>query len=74
MGETYWYFIIGSAVVIAFIDLVAVMNLWQSDKSPATKWLWTLIIICLPVIGLIIWGAVGPRGMPKPPTSPEQSK
>jgi hypothetical protein len=28
----------------------------------------------LPVLGLIIWGVAGPRGVKNPPSSPEHSK
>ncbi|KAB0550675.1 hypothetical protein F7R01_05525 [Pseudomonas argentinensis] len=74
MGDPSLLFWLGAFVVIAFVDLVTIMNLWRSEKSANTRLMWALIIILLPVVGLIIWGLVGPRGMPKPPTSPEQSK
>lgn len=74
MGDPSVYFWLGAIVVIAFVDFVAIMNLWRSEKSPNTRLMWTLLIILLPVVGLIAWGIAGPRGMPKPPSSPEQSK
>lgn len=74
MSDPTLIFWLGAFVVIAFIDLVTVMNLWRSEKSFNTRLLWALLIVLVPVIGLIIWGFAGPRGMPKPPTSPEQSK
>lgn len=74
MGDPSLLFWLGAFVVIAFVDLVAIMNLWRSDKSTNTRLIWALVIVLLPVIGLVVWGYAGPRGMPKPPTSPEQSK
>lgn len=58
----------------AFVDLATIMNLWRSENSFKPDRCGHLTIVLLPAIGLIIWGFIGPRGMPKPPTSPEQSK
>lgn len=74
MGDPSVYFWLGAIVVIAFVDFVAIMNLWRSEKSANTRLMWALLIVLLPVLGLIAWGIAGPRGMPKPPSSPEQSK
>jgi len=74
MGDPTLLFWLGAFIVITFVDLMAILNLWRSEKSFNTRLMWVLIILPLPVIGLVIWGIAGPRGMPKPPTSPEQSK
>lgn len=74
MSTPSLFFWLGAVAVIAFMDLVAIMNLWRSEKSFNTRLMWALAIIVLPVIGLIAWGYAGPRGMPKPPSSPEHSK
>lgn len=74
MNDPSLYFWLGAFVVIAFTDLVAIMNLWRSDKSLNTRLIWAVAIIALPLFGIIAWGYAGPRGMPKPPSSPEHSK
>ncbi|TBU71034.1 PLD nuclease N-terminal domain-containing protein [Phytopseudomonas daroniae] len=74
MSTPSLFFWLGAIAVIAFMDLVAIMNLWRSENSFNTRLMWALAIIVLPVIGLIAWGYAGPRGMPKPPSSPEHSK
>ncbi|SDG81075.1 Phospholipase_D-nuclease N-terminal [Pseudomonas flavescens] len=74
MSDFPLYFWLAAVLVIAFIDLVAIMNLWRSDKSLVTRWVWAASIILLPVVGIIAWAYAGPRGMPKPPSSPEHSK
>ncbi|UCJ16224.1 PLD nuclease N-terminal domain-containing protein [Pseudomonas sp. MM211] len=74
MNDPSLYFWLGAIVVIAFIDLVAIMNLWRSDKSFNTRLMWAVAIIALPVFGIIAWAYAGSRGMPKPPSSPEHSK
>ena len=37
MGDPSVLFWLGAFVVIAFVDLVAIMNLWRSDKSLNTR-------------------------------------
>ncbi|MCO7564047.1 PLD nuclease N-terminal domain-containing protein [Pseudomonas sp. S 311-6] len=76
MGELTIYFWIAVAVIILLVDLWAIVSVFRSEKSDATKILWALVLVALPVLGLIIWGIFGPRGI-KPgtgPTSPEHSK
>ncbi|MCO7514036.1 PLD nuclease N-terminal domain-containing protein [Pseudomonas guariconensis] len=76
MGELTIYFWIAVAVIILLVDLWAIVSVFRSENSDATKILWALVLVALPVLGLIIWGIFGPRGI-KPgtgPTSPEHSK
>lgn len=68
------FFWLAGVTIVAFVDLIVIVNLYHSTKSPQTKLMWALAIIFLPVLGLIIWAYAGPRGMRKPPSSPEQSK
>ncbi|HDZ56066.1 MAG TPA: PLDc_N domain-containing protein [Pseudomonas xinjiangensis] len=63
-----------AAVIIFFIDLWLVANIFKSDKPQQTKLGWAAVIFLLPIIGWIIWAKFGPRGMAKGPTSPEHSK
>jgi hypothetical protein len=53
-------FLLGTAVFIA--DIWAIVKTLQSPVTPGTKALWVLVIFLLPVIGLIIWFFMGPRG------------
>ncbi len=53
-------FIVGLIVFIA--DIWAIMQILQSSSSGANKLVWVLVILLLPVLGLIIWYFLGPRG------------
>jgi len=43
-------------------DIWAVINIFQSSASNEKKLLWTLVVVLLPVLGLILWLFLGPRG------------
>lgn len=43
-------------------DIWALINIFQSSASNEKKLLWVLVVILLPVIGLILWFFLGPRG------------
>ena len=53
-------FLLGTAIFIA--DIWAIVKTLQSPVTPGTKALWVLVIFLLPVIGLVIWFFMGPRG------------
>jgi hypothetical protein len=48
-------------LVILVLDVYAIYNVYQSKAANATKLLWTVIIIVLPVLGLIAWFFIGPK-------------
>lgn len=76
MTDPMTYFMIALAVIILLVNLWAIVSVFRSDKSDGVKVLWSLLLMLFPVVGLIIWGVAGPRGI-KPgtgPTSPEHSK
>jgi hypothetical protein len=73
MNDAIW-FVGGAAVIVILLDLWALASLWRSDKSSTVKAGWTALIVIFPVIGLVIWGVAGPRGIAIPPSSPEHSK
>lgn len=76
MGDLMIYFWIAVAAIILLLDLWAIVSVFRSDKRDSTKILWALLLVIFPVVGLVIWGLFGPRGI-KPgtgPTSPEHSK
>lgn len=49
-------------VLILAADIWAIINIFQSSASNGNKVLWTLLVLLLPVIGLILWFLLGPRG------------
>ena len=53
-------FLIGLIILIA--DIWAIARTWTSGASTAAKVGWTLAIVFLPVIGLLLWLFLGPRG------------
>jgi len=64
----------GLTVIVLLVDLWAIASVWHTTKSSSTKMGWAVVILVLPVIGLVIWGIAGPRGVAQPPTSDEHSK
>jgi len=52
-------FLIG--LIILVLDIWAIVNVVQSRASFIAKLIWFLVIVILPVLGLIIWFAAGPR-------------
>lgn len=48
-------------VILAF-NIYAIVKTVQSGASTGAKVLWILIILVLPVIGLILWLLMGPKG------------
>lgn len=74
MSEVASYFAIAVAVIILLVDLWAIVSVFRSDKPVGIKATWAIGLIVFPVIGLIVWGIAGPRGIKEGPTSPEHSK
>ncbi|MCU1760614.1 PLD nuclease N-terminal domain-containing protein [Pseudomonas sp. 14P_8.1_Bac3] len=74
MTEAASYFMIVVAVIILLVDLWAIVSVFRSDKAVGVKAAWAIGLIVFPVIGLIVWGIAGPRGIKEGPTSPEHSK
>ena len=52
--------LVGLLVLIG--DVWAIINIFQSSASNEKKLLWTLVVILLPLLGLILWFFLGPRG------------
>ncbi|AMV70475.1 PLDc N-terminal domain-containing protein [Desulfuromonas carbonis] len=52
--------LLGIAILVA--DIWALVKILQSPVSPGNKTLWVLVIFLLPVIGLVLWFFIGPRG------------
>jgi hypothetical protein len=48
------------SLVILVLDIIALVSLLQSGADTATKILWVILIICLPVFGMILYFLLGP--------------
>jgi succinate dehydrogenase/fumarate reductase cytochrome b subunit len=49
-------------VLILAGDVWAIINIFQSSASNEKKLVWTLVVLLLPLLGLILWFFLGPRG------------
>ena len=49
-------------LIILVLSIWAIINIVKSSAEVGKKVLWVLLILFLPVIGLIIWALLGPRG------------
>ena len=49
-------------LLILIGDVWAIINIFQSSASNEKKLLWTIVVLLLPVLGLILWFFLGPRG------------
>jgi hypothetical protein len=49
-------------LLILAADIWAIVSVVQSGASTGKKVLWILLVLLLPVIGLILWFLLGPRG------------
>ncbi len=52
--------IVGLLVLIG--DVWAIINISQSAVSNEKKLIWIVAVLLLPVLGLILWYFLGPRG------------
>ena len=49
-------------LLILAADIWAIVSIVQSAASTGKKVLWILLVLILPVLGLILWFLLGPRG------------
>lgn len=49
-------------LIILALDIWAIVSVVRSDAATGKKVLWVLLIFILPVLGLILWAIMGPRG------------
>lgn len=49
-------------LILLILNIWAIVKIVQSGASTGSKVLWIVIILLLPVIGLIIWFLMGPKG------------
>ena len=43
-------------------DVWAIINILQSSASSEKKLVWIIAVVLLPVLGLVLWYFLGPRG------------
>ena len=60
MFHTGYNGLLGLLILIG--DVWAIINIVQSSATNGKKLLWVLLVILLPVLGLILWFFLGPRG------------
>jgi succinate dehydrogenase/fumarate reductase cytochrome b subunit len=49
-------------ILILAGDIWAIINIFQSSASNEKKALWIILVLLLPLVGLILWYFLGPRG------------
>ncbi len=49
-------------VIILILDVLAIIKTIQSNATTGTKVFWVVIILLLPVLGMLLWFLMGPRG------------
>ena len=49
-------------LLILIGDVWAIINIIQSSASNEKKALWIIVVLLLPLLGLILWFFLGPRG------------
>jgi hypothetical protein len=52
--------VLGLLVLVG--DVWAIINILQSSVSNEKKLIWIIAVVVLPVLGLILWFFLGPRG------------
>ena len=60
MFHTGYNGLLGLLILIG--DIWAIINIAQSSATNGKKVLWIVLVILLPLLGLILWFFLGPRG------------
>lgn len=50
------------SILVLIADIYAILNVLQSNDENFKKAVWTALILVLPVLGVILWYFLGPRG------------
>ena len=48
-----------ASLVILILDIIAIFDVIKSGMEPAMKLLWILLILLLPLLGMILYFAIG---------------
>jgi hypothetical protein len=62
MGSTFSGLL---GLVILALNIWAIISVIKSNAEVGIKVLWIILIVLLPVVGLIIWALLGPKGTVK---------
>jgi len=57
------YVWIGLAVILVLLELWAINSVLRSGAGWESKGLWLVLLIFMPLLGLILWGFFGPKGV-----------
>jgi hypothetical protein len=49
-----------SYLIVVVLDVIALVKLLQSGADTASKILWAILIILLPVVGMVLYFLMGP--------------
>jgi len=60
MFHTGYNGLLGLLILIG--DIWAIINIAQSSASNGKKALWIVLVLLLPLLGLVLWFFLGPRG------------
>jgi succinate dehydrogenase/fumarate reductase cytochrome b subunit len=60
MGYMGYNSLLGLLILVG--DIWAIINIFQSSASSEKKLIWIIAVVLLPLLGLILWYFLGPRG------------
>jgi succinate dehydrogenase/fumarate reductase cytochrome b subunit len=60
MGYMGYNSLLGLLILVG--DVWAIINIFQSGASNEKKLIWIVAVVLLPLLGLILWYFLGPRG------------
>lgn len=49
-------------LIILILDVYAIVKVVQSNAGTGVKVVWIIVILLLPVLGLLLWLFLGPKG------------
>jgi hypothetical protein len=49
-------------LIILILDVYAIVKVVQSSAGTGVKVAWIIVILLLPVLGLLLWFFLGPKG------------
>ncbi|MGD9388539.1 MAG: PLDc N-terminal domain-containing protein [Gammaproteobacteria bacterium] len=49
-------------LIILILDVYAIVKTVQSNATTGTKVAWIVVILLLPLLGLLLWLFLGPKG------------
>lgn len=49
-------------LIILIVDVWAIIKVVQSGAGTGAKVLWVVLIMVLPILGLLLWFLMGPKG------------